>query len=579
MSNNRVAYALSAAAICGALVPLDVFAIDVSDKLVYNDAANGLSAVDIAYENGVTSLDVQVRFDGASIDKVLNQASGVNSTPGSFYATVNPNYGFTTPFGKGNFNYTPGVDEPNTPEEFEQGFTAQVDECSAYYQRWYGPNFSCNSWSYWSSNSSAFWQDYGYIQYKKDGNWITAPSDQVNFAMPTQASEVRSNRDRLVAALGLESADELEYGVNWRFVGDETATAWIYRDTKSDTYPVSAQNEYIKIHTTVEYVFDYMTLDANNNPIYHATLEDALASEDNTIILNKDTVVDTLNVPAGKTLIEREGELTILDPENSNIEGEYDKKGELELAMSGDKNDESASEEERAAIAEFVKAQTGALIASGESKNQKVVFWDDEENDIAGIEVLKNSLKLGRTLETTLWAEGPLDEDEWGLIEAHDEAMGLISQNEKIATVYEGGVSIYDSALKLLGTVFELDAPATVKFVIPEDLREAPAGYIREWTVIRVHMAADNTRSAERLTAEFDGENVVTSTDKFSSFVVVYEDVVDEEPVESEETTAPDTGTMTAAGASASIAAMAAAVTVGMLTSIVSFTYLMRRRG
>lgn len=58
MSNNRVAYALSAAAICGALVPLDVFAIDVSDKLVYNDAANGLSAVDIAYENGVTSLDV-----------------------------------------------------------------------------------------------------------------------------------------------------------------------------------------------------------------------------------------------------------------------------------------------------------------------------------------------------------------------------------------------------------------------------------------------------------------------------------------------------------------------------------------
>ena len=112
-----------------------------------------------------------------------------------------------------------------------------------------------------------------------------------------------------------------------------------------------------------------------------------------------------------------------------------------------------------------------------------------------------------------------------------------------------------------------------------EDLREAPAGYIREWTVIRGHMAADNTRSAERLTAEFDGENVVTSTDKFSSFVVVYEDAVDEEPVESEETTAPDTGTMTAAGASASIAAMAAAVTVGMLTSIASFTYLMRRRG
>lgn len=47
---------------------------------------------------------------------------------------------------------------------------------------------------------------------------------------------------------------------------------------------------------------------------------------------------------------------------------------------------------------------------------------------------------------------------------------------------------------------------------------------------------------------------------------------------ESEEAAAPDTGTVTAAGASAVSAALVTAIAVGLLTSIISFTYLIRRR-
>lgn len=47
---------------------------------------------------------------------------------------------------------------------------------------------------------------------------------------------------------------------------------------------------------------------------------------------------------------------------------------------------------------------------------------------------------------------------------------------------------------------------------------------------------------------------------------------------EEESTAAPDTGTVTAAGASAVSAALVTAIAVGLLTSIISFTYLIRRR-
>ncbi len=64
-------------------------------------------------------------------------------------------------------------------------------------------------------------------------------------------------------------------------------------------------------------------------------------------------------------------------------------------------------------------------------------------------------------------------------------------------------------------------------------------------------------------------------TTHLSTYAVVG---VDEEEEEEPVAATPETGTVTAAGASASVAALMTAVAVGILTSIVSFTYLVRKR-
>lgn len=96
---------------------------------------------------------------------------------------------------------------------------------------------------------------------------------------------------------------------------------------------------------------------------------------------------------------------------------------------------------------------------------------------------------------------------------------------------------------------------------------------------------ADGGKEIERIEARvIDGENgekiLEFETTHLSTFVLVYDSVEEEqEEAAVPEAITPDTGTMTAAGASASVAAIATAVAVGLLTSIATFTYLMRRRG
>ena len=302
-------------------------ATDIRDVLTFTDAANGASTYNVRYENDVTTMEVQFRFDGAAVTKILTQASGVGSDPASFYSTVTPHYDeitATKPFAKGNFNYDPENDTFTTPEAIEAEFERQVPECSAYYHRIWpsvDENTFCSSKSYWDSNSASFWQDYAHVEYKKDGVWVDAQRDNVNFKSPETNAEIRSVASRLVDALGLESEDELVYGENWRVKANETATAWIYRDDYR--LENATKKEYFKIYGTVEAAFDYMTVDEDGEYVYQPSFEAAMASEYETVIVNKDTEVDRLEIPAGKTVIEREGELTVADPVHSQVLGEY----------------------------------------------------------------------------------------------------------------------------------------------------------------------------------------------------------------------------------------------------------------
>lgn len=120
------------------------------------------------------------------------------------------------------------------------------------------------------------------------------------------------------------------------------------------------------------------------------------------------------------------------------------------------------------------------------------------------------------------------------------------------------------------------DTSVTIRVVLTDEQYDI----LKSYDEVKVVYFGDDGKEAGRFDAVLgvDGDKyyIEFTTTHLSTYGVVGVNEVEEEATVAE---TPDTGTMTAAGASASIAAMAAAVTVGMLTSIVSFTYLMRRRG
>ena len=95
----------------------------------------------------------------------------------------------------------------------------------------------------------------------------------------------------------------------------------------------------------------------------------------------------------------------------------------------------------------------------------------------------------------------------------------------------------------------------------------------------------ENGNEAERIAAELvaDGDWywVQFNTTHLSTYGVVgiSDEAVEEEASQgTSDTATPQTGTMTIAGASATNAAIVTAIAIGLLTSIVSFAYLIRRR-
>ncbi len=127
-----------------------------------------------------------------------------------------------------------------------------------------------------------------------------------------------------------------------------------------------------------------------------------------------------------------------------------------------------------------------------------------------------------------------------------------------------------------LGVVTEIPYAITMTY----DVSEAPVvpeGMTRTWSVIRLHWVGDaDEPEVTILPADYDAETGLISyeNDKFSAFIITYTDA---EEASEDAAATPDTGTVTAAGASAMSAAIITAVAVGLLTSIISFAYLIRK--
>ncbi len=118
------------------------------------------------------------------------------------------------------------------------------------------------------------------------------------------------------------------------------------------------------------------------------------------------------------------------------------------------------------------------------------------------------------------------------------------------------------------------DNVLTVYFDIDEETHAKLAAYDKLYAVY-FENGAEMERFEVALSDPENGYYLSFETPHLSTYAVVG---VNEEDEVTETAETPDTGTVTAAGASATAASMMAAVTVGIMTSIVSFAYLIRRK-
>ena len=105
-----------------------------------------------------------------------------------------------------------------------------------------------------------------------------------------------------------------------------------------------------------------------------------------------------------------------------------------------------------------------------------------------------------------------------------------------------------------------LSNPIKIKVSIPDTMKKVPTGYTRKFQCIRVH------DGVATVMAEGTGSELEISSDKFSSYFLVYKDTKTETATTTEATTATTTETTTAS-ASTSDATTAAATTEAAKTS------------
>lgn len=252
-------------------------------------------------------------------------------------------------------------------------------------------------------------------------------------------------------------------------------------------------------------------------------------------------------------------------------------------------------EEEKDEVAQYATEQIAELIETGESSNENIILYD--ESDKNGVEVLKERLVSGDEIITEVVSESYDDEEMYGQADTYEEIKEVLG-DDQILKMFDVRVLIKTSNGATLGQIVNLNTPKTISVELNEDDLTAPEGYSRNYYVIRGHQTINGEKVAEKIEATLEGNILSFESDKFSTFAVAYVDtetpvdptdepvepVVDptdepveptDEPVEAE---APNTGTVTTAGASAISAAFMTAIMTGVITMIMAFMVMMKKR-
>ncbi len=130
--------------------------------------------------------------------------------------------------------------------------------------------------------------------------------------------------------------------------------------------------------------------------------------------------------------------------------------------------------------------------------------------------VVANESELVEDIITEEVKEEELATEEKELIEE------AITDKYTVLGYYDIDLGKFTPNSDLVGYTTETEKEITVTLQIPEDLKEVAKGYVRNFAIIRIHDG-----KTDILTATDNGDGTISfKTDKFSTYVLVYDDVV-----------------------------------------------------
>lgn len=534
---KRSSYALAAlglSAVAGSTNFLPAYATDATANASFSDGIGNISTAEITYdeENDITHIDATIIVDDSSIETILNQKSGKGSYPGSFYATVNPGYNLYTSGGSKIYkSYIYGDYE--TQDEIDAALAEDDEE------------YLTAEW--WESSSNPFWPEILNVEYPTtcfDGTWVPAylilDEDECAYSYYRVNNSTYPQvtiRQRLLDALGLTDASDLVYGENWRISAPSYTVSWVYTDMFDETAEGSArwhvdgaQTEYVTFSADVEYAFAYSGTNDYETYVRYESLEDALAG-DETYVVVSDSVIEDLEFPDGFAPLRLAND-NFLVVDLSSID------------VSSDAEDFLSEDSDREALAEFTTEKIVEILDTQTIDYRYAIDLDALADVLSSGSDLVVSYNQYSYQSDANSGEASLDDlaDYLEFIELTDpESYAEIDDflnGKTLAGGFNGEIAVNGG---YVGYIHELDDALTLTYGIPEDLLEPEDGYIRTFSVLRIHYN-EGTQEFEidELDATVEDGILTTASDKFSTFVVAYADTEDETEDDSEDETTDD---------------------------------------
>ena len=145
-----------------------------------------------------------------------------------------------------------------------------------------------------------------------------------------------------------------------------------------------------------------------------------------------------------------------------------------------------------------------------------------DNKDVKGIdkdtkEKIVEAVKSGKTIETELSTKEIKSSDLSS--ETKKEINKTIKKDEKIAAIFDINV-LLKASNNNIGKLTELENAVLIGLDVPNNIPELKTGYTRKYYVIRIHNG-----KAERLDTTYENGKVTFKTDKFSDYILTYEDV------------------------------------------------------